>query len=970
MPCEHSATDAPCPKCAETGTPDDKTLASKDPGGLREDLTTGARVGRYIVHDLIGQGGMGLVYTAHDPELDRWVAVKLLRSNPTRTAEGESFGQMRLLREAQAMAQLSHPNVLPVYDVGKFGTSVFVAMELVRGVTLDKWVRAKTHPWRELLDVFIEAGRGLVAAHAAGLVHRDFKPANVLMGEDSRPRLTDFGIARTQRSMDSSTSSGPQETPHSGSSSLDTPLTQAGAMMGSPGYMAPEQYAGVATSPATDQFSFCVSLYEALYGTRPFRGASIVELAHATAMGIVPPPPRGTQVPLWIHKVIEKGLSREPQARHASMQAVLDALSNDPAVKRRRAATIASVAGIVALSLVFGVWAQTHKANACPKSSERLKGVWDPEIQARAEKAFLATGKSYAPLSWDHARTQMDGYAQKWLLARTDACEASYVRGEQTREQMQLRYTCLDRRLEELKALAQELVYADVEVVDQASIAVVRLSSVEDCAQVKSLADRARIPPEAVGAVEQLSQQLAQARALRAAGKYTAARAKVGPAVESAQKLKLPAQQAEADLTLGEIDVSLNDWSGARDALESAARNAEAAGDDPVAARALALMISVVGWRLERPAEGKALAALAGGIVERIGGDPPIEATVLEGLGDAQWQNGERAESLTSYRKALERRVASEGPQSPDVARLHGSIGWVLSEQGAIAEARDELLKSKAIREKVLGGDHPELSNVWGALAQLAVVQGDYVEAALDDSRALPIAEQALGRDSLAVARIQLNVAQWHALNAEPDRALELLRLAQATLDKHPDAARTYTLQALRVHGRIEAVQGHWAEAMKFDRQDMTESLAAYGPDHPETISVAFDVARELEMLGKHREALDLFEKDLAIMDRKGLEHDPEYAAALTDSARVLKAQGHAAEATERLERAVSLLPMGKGNPRRVAAARFALAEVLWAQKGDHTRAKQLAADAHTEYLSASRQAEAEHVAAWIGAHP
>src|SRR4051812_30141200 len=203
MSCPHSTSDDPCSLC-DTGDPSDTKLSAATPAGESEadGLDYGTHVDRYVVQDLIGRGGMGLVYTARDPDLGREVAIKLLRSSAA-PGDSASLGQARLLREAQAMAQLSHPNVMPVYDVGKFGHAVFIAMELVRGHTLDKWAKSKPRPWKEVLGMLVQAGRGLEAAHAAGLVHRDFKPANVLIGSDGRPRVTDFGIARSTRAPSS-----------------------------------------------------------------------------------------------------------------------------------------------------------------------------------------------------------------------------------------------------------------------------------------------------------------------------------------------------------------------------------------------------------------------------------------------------------------------------------------------------------------------------------------------------------------------------------------------------------------------------------------------------------------------------------------------------------------------------------------------------------------------------------------------
>jgi tetratricopeptide (TPR) repeat protein len=798
-------------------------------------------------------------------------------------------------------------------------------------------------------------------------VHRDFKPANVLMGEDSRPRLTDFGIARTARSLDPSISLPPSE-PSTGSSSLDTPLTQEGAMMGSPGYMAPEQYAGVATSPATDQFAFCVSLYEALYGSRPFKGTTLIELAHVTAMGVVPPPPKGTQVPAYIHRVIERGLQRISTNRHESMQALLDALENDPARKLRRRIGIGAGAALaVGLGLLF--WTQARSVRACRDADARLLGVWDEPVKHHAEKAFLATGKSYATLSWEHARSAMDQYAHAWALARTEACEATEVRGEQTPAQMQLRYRCLEHRLDELKALGSAFAFADGDVVDQASIAVVRLSPLEDCAQVKTLEDRGRIPPGAEAEVEQISQQLAQGRALIAAGKFDAAREKVGPSVEAARKLKLPALRAEASLALAELEDHRQNYEAARVALEEAARYAEAAGDDANAARALSHLVSIVGWRLERPPEALSLGVIAQGILDRIGGDPRIQAVLLEGLGDARWQSGDRVGSLDPYRKALDALIAVQGPQSVDVARLHASIGWVQSEMGLLAEAREEINKSKAIREKALGADHPELASMWNVLGQLAATQDDQPEAARCYARSLAIFRLSSGDVGLSTLRELLNTGEALARDGQAENAMPYLKEAQAIVEMRTDTPRTYVFQVRRVHGLIEAAQAHCAEAARLDRETLIQEEAAYGSDHPEVRMLAFDLGRDLAGMKRYPEALEIFESYLALMDRKHLEKEPEYAAALTDSAGVLNAQGRHREAVERLERAVSLLPIERAGPRRAAAARFALADALWAAHGDHERARGLASEARDIYAKGSRAADAERVGAWLAAH-
>ncbi|HYO70315.1 MAG TPA: serine/threonine-protein kinase [Archangium sp.] len=217
-----------------------------------EVLPRGALVGRYMVLEKLGAGGMGVVYAAYDPELDRKLALKLL--HPGSDPVEKSGGQARLMREAQAMARLAHPNVISLFDVGVWSGRVFIAMELVEGPSLRDWLKQASHSWREVVEVFIAAGRGLAAAHAAGLVHRDFKPDNVLLGREGRVRVLDFGLARPASATEESLAM-PAELPLSerGSSPLDTPLTRVGLVIGTPAYMAPELYSGGVFDARSDQ---------------------------------------------------------------------------------------------------------------------------------------------------------------------------------------------------------------------------------------------------------------------------------------------------------------------------------------------------------------------------------------------------------------------------------------------------------------------------------------------------------------------------------------------------------------------------------------------------------------------------------------------------------------------------------------------------------------------------------------------
>src|SRR4051812_39700021 len=284
----------------------------------RPTLSVGDRVGRYLVLSSIGAGGMGVVFAAYDPQLDRKVALKLLRANLAGANAKEA--RTRLKREAQAIAQLNHPNVVGVYDVGTTDDGdVYIAMEFVEGDTLTSWLKKWPRTWREILEVFHQAARGLAAAHTVGLLHRDFKPDNVLVGGDGRVRVTDFGLARSVLGPDEGV-----RTQGSNASALHADLTATGTVLGTPRYMPPEQLTGPAIDARSDQFSFCVALYEALFNTHPLEGATSVAMLETGARAALPP--EGTRVPPAIAKAVMRGLERDRAKRFPTMASLMHEL--------------------------------------------------------------------------------------------------------------------------------------------------------------------------------------------------------------------------------------------------------------------------------------------------------------------------------------------------------------------------------------------------------------------------------------------------------------------------------------------------------------------------------------------------------------------------------------------------------------------------------------------------------------------
>lgn len=327
-------------------------------------LQKGAQIGRFVVTKQLGVGGMGVVYAAEDPELGRQVAVKLLRGA---VARDSIQAARRVMREARLAARVSHPNVVSLYEVGQHEDRVFIAMELVTGSSLTAWLKERPRSPKETLAVFVDAGRGLAAAHAAGVVHRDFKPDNVLVGTDGRARVTDFGLARHGEDSGRASSDDVERARTKRSSLSD--LSNAAAILGTPAYMAPEQHSGANTDPRTDQFSFCVALYEALHGQRPFDGTTWEELSDSVMAGRVKPPPPSSRVPASLHRIVVRGLAVRPGDRYSSMNDLLGALGRDRGRPLRAWAYGSFVLLAAMATALAGDWMARERTLAVTRSS-------------------------------------------------------------------------------------------------------------------------------------------------------------------------------------------------------------------------------------------------------------------------------------------------------------------------------------------------------------------------------------------------------------------------------------------------------------------------------------------------------------------------------------------------------------------------------------------------------------------------
>jgi tetratricopeptide (TPR) repeat protein/tRNA A-37 threonylcarbamoyl transferase component Bud32 len=730
-------------------------------------LFRGGMIGRYIVLGLLGKGGMGVVYSAYDPELDRKVALKLLRVIQGRKGADLDAKRTRLLREAKAIARLSHPNVVVVYDVGTFQDQVFIAMELVDGLTATRWRDVKKPKWKEVLQVFIAAGEGIAAAHAADLIHRDFKPDNVMVTRDGKVRVMDFGLARTMERVSEDTpvesriaaveednATLPGSRPH------ESRLTNEGNVVGTPAYMPPEQYLGV-TDERSDQFSFCVSLYECLYGQHPFEARTGFGLTGNIQAGRVHEAPPNTKVPLWVRKILLKGLKPRPEDRYPSMRELLDALARDPAVARKRW-VIAGAALAAAGALALGVQraADTRRA-FCAAGPEKLASTWELPAGVGGEgprhslirKAFLATGKPYAPDAIRGVVKLLDDYAIKWERLYRDACEATHVRGEQSPDLLDLRMGCLNEQLSGLHALTEVFASATGEVVEHALDAAHALRTLDTCNDVRQLKAVVRPPsPEVAVKIDALRKELGQIKALHDAGRYARAIERLGPLVKEAEQINYKPLQAEARSRLGLAYIEQGQKKEAEAAYSQAFLDSIASHHDDLMAEITANLVWVVGSQ-RRFAEAAQWMRMSEAVVERTTGfDSTFYAWLLNNMGAVQYTEGRLSESVEYYRQSLRLKERLLGTDDPDVAATLGNIALSLGGLKKTQEALSTNDRAVAILRRTLGSSHPRVANELSNRGEVLISLGLFADALKAYDEAERIWNAALGTDDPSVA--------------------------------------------------------------------------------------------------------------------------------------------------------------------------------------------------------------------------
>jgi tetratricopeptide (TPR) repeat protein/predicted Ser/Thr protein kinase len=855
-------------------------------------LARGALVGRYVILDAVGTGGMGRVYAAYDPDLGRKVALKLLHDD---TAEPQR--QSRLLREAQAMARLSHPNICPVYDVGSFDGRVFFAMEFIHGVTLRTWLEKRALEWRDVLELFLAIGRGIAAAHAEGLVHSDLKPENIMIDASGRPRVMDFGIAR----MD-----GGPRTDESTLLTGRTPDTDGSASVtagGTPQYMAPEQWRGAAIDARADQFAFCVAFWEALFGRRPFPDGYVAAQVMEGGDLVLLAPAQPSRAPAWLRALLARGLSARPEQRFTDMPALLAALASG---QRRRRRSFLAV-GAAALALVIGGLAgayaldQRRFTTACAAEGDAIVAdVWTDAVRARLTAGLAGSGMPDAAELASRVAAWNDAFAGRWREVRSAACLA--------RDERPLR--CLSDQRQRFTSLLDAFAEDDPRARSGAIRLAASLPDPRQCADpVLTAAAAAADGEDAHELATEFRQALRQSEVAVAVGHVREARSRALEIRDAAADAGLPGVHAEATVVAGMLADADTDYAEAERLLRRAVVEAGALRRDDIAADAAIRLVLILAARMARHEEALMVGDFAEMLVQR--------------LGQADRYRG---------------------------ARLLGYQAVALTMLGRLSEARALSERSLESLRRNLGALHPELTLSMSFHASILKEQGDYKASLALHTEALAMADALFGAGSIEAATCMTNMGLMHSYLGEQEEAIALQRRALEIFARvrgvdAPDTARVRLNlgNALNALGRHPEAKAEYEAAYRAIE-------TALGPDHPDTGRVLNDLAGAEEALGEHAQAEQHFRRALAILEAVYGPDHPQLLHVLNPLGDLLRLRGRVDEAVSTLERSVRLGTEQSAPREMVADARLSLAHIAWETRRDRTTALALAEQAAVVY--------------------
>ncbi|MEM7155391.1 MAG: serine/threonine-protein kinase [Myxococcota bacterium] len=979
----------------------------------------GQTVGRYVVLSRLGVGGMGVVYVAYDPELDRRVALKLLHPAVTRSSPASTErAQRRLLREAQALAKLDHPNVVSVHDVGEYEGGVYIAMDFVEGVTLGAWAREEQRPQRELIEMYLHAGRGLAEAHKKGIVHRDFKPDNVMVGEDGRVRVLDFGLARpTGSGIDHETIPEDIELAVPSNDALENPLTEVGSVLGTPAYMAPEQHLREEAGAAADQFAFCVALWEAVYGKHPYGASSRVQLAMIVVQGDIQVS-TASKGPRWLRRALMRGLSAKPTDRHPSMADLLLTIEAGIGHGRRRPLLLASATlGALAVGAVgFHQYHKQQQVSECETLGAAITEQWSEDTEAQARRAMLDTGLVYAPDAVVNALPRITRWASSWQDHRTDLCMATEIEERFDPELAERAVECLETHRLHLPLLATRLQNPDEKAVSEAVASAARLPQLESCLDPRYLRLRPSHPPEAREAVLSVHERIARSMDLHAVSDFSAAEGAARQALDLAEQLGEPALISAARTQVGTIQLEQGLYEEAERTFIQAFSEAGVADALETAATASASLAYVVGYRRSRHGEGLAWAKIAEVYARKLepddgprtanlanqvaaiylnkgdhdkarenferarrlreetfGKDHPQVASMLGNLAASANAEGDLPGAIELQTEALERLEYAYGANHPLVAAALSNLGLFHHRMGNADEAKAALERSLALYEASVDPEHPQIATALNNLALVYQGLGELDTAEAQHRRALKIRRAALGPEHPQMAITLMNLSFIADGRGNYTEARSVGKRGADMLEKLLGAEHPHTLKAFSHLGSIAASLGEYDEAMKFYERVLDSMTQRHGPTHESLAGPLSRIGQLALERGDRRQARQRLERALSL--QQGTERLEGSAAnrIAQGLALVYLEEGDTEAALSHAERGLALVAKGDDSPEEVAKSHFVAAQVLWELEADaggaRPRALRLARDARETYQKvpeAKASKDRAAVEAWL----
>lgn len=831
-------------------------------------LVRGDTVGRYIVLDELGHGGMGVVYAGYDPDVDRKLALKFLRPRLARDTQGRA----RLLREAKTLGAVSHPNIVTVFDVGTEGDQVFIAMELVVGRTLRDWVAGSRVDWRTVARCYADAGRGLVAAHALGIVHRDFKPSNAILGDDGRVVVVDFGLALADRAPRI------ERAADSGGRTTTTQLSAAGLVVGTPTYMAPEQAAGGRASVASDQYSFCVSLCEAL-------------VEHASTPGASDGPADLTRVPRALRSLLRRGLSEDPSRRHPSMAALVRAL--DKAIARPlRWTSVGATLAVVST----GVWLAVPGEDACAAERATLDSIWGAPRRRQAAAAFGSTELPYAERSWEYVRSELDRWSEGWIEASDVACEAGDSRVADARR------VCLNFHRATLAELVDLLVVADAGLVARAPNAAAGLPDVARCLNPVD-ADPLPEDPEQRAEIESTLEALAELTVRIDAHRVDGLVERAREVVSRADRTEHRPTVAHARLELGRACMRVGETACAEEEFHEAIWSAEAARDAFTAAKAWTVLVWLYAYHLQDRQSAQRAGRHAEAALARIGGDEVIETVLGNHLAWSEMQAGELRSAEARLRALLVRRSVPAGRKS----EIMLSLSNVLAAQSRYEDAAEVLREAEAQTIEAIGTDHPTLLAVRVTRARLLSKSGQPQEAENLFRQALQSALVAFGPGHDVVARVRANLGGVLSRAGRLAEARVEFELAAEAFEARHGPRHEGTRQAKTALASLHLQADNLEEALAGFEGVLSELRATEDPDPLALLGPTVQRALVLVELGRLDEAERDLETAMEILKTKVEGDSPKLVRVLNTLGRIRREQGRFGDALVLHERAAGL---------------------------------------------------------------